>query len=154
MTTARRWALVIGATVVAVVLVLGVLLGVGRFPAFDIFGQDDPLGDPAAKIDLVACFQEGLDRFAPHEVASDVLSTPRGDGSFDLLPGVDGYSLDSTDGQRTDVLSVDFYSNSSDAEVDAVESALLDRSEITVVLRDSLRTGCSSIAAESTGTTG
>lgn len=141
--TRRRVVLAVSLVLLGV-LVPVIVLGVGRFPAFDIFGQDDPLGVENGRQDMVVCFRSGLSRFQPDDVVNEVLTIPQPDGSEALPPGVDGFAFDSAGegSSATTVLLIDFYSNASEEEQDAVQVALLGREEVLTVVRDARASDC------------
>lgn len=141
--TRRRVALAVGLVFLGLMVPV-ILLGVGRFPAFDIFGQDDPLGVENGRQDMIVCFRPGLSQFQTNDVVTNVLTIPQPDGSDALPAGVDGFAYDFLGEEPSviTVLEIDFYSNASKEEKDALQAALLERDEVVTVLRDARASDC------------
>lgn len=148
MTRARRYWLLAGG--VAIVLLPIVVLSVGRWGAFDLFSGRDSLDDSAAQADLVVCFRESSDRFAPNEVAESILTVPLPEGGFNLLPGVDDFSIAASEGIAIAPLRVDLNSSTLSEGIEAIEGALRDRAEVATVLRSARAADC---AERTTGDT-
>lgn len=121
-----------------------IVLGVGRFLAFDIFRNEDPLGVENGRQDMIVCFRPGLSQFQTNDVVTDVLTIPQPDGSEALPSGVDGFAYDFLGEEPSviTVLEIDLYSNASKEDEDALEAALLERDEVVTVLRDARASDC------------
>lgn len=151
----KSWRVLIwlGLGVVVLLAVPVVVVGWGQVGAFDIFGNEDPLGDPSAGLDLVVCVEPSADRFASDDLAELVLSVPDGYGGDLLPPGVDGYGMDRAGpGDRIGVIEIDMRGNASDEDLERLVAAFRSHENVFGIHRHALGSICAAGAATTTTT--